>query len=94
MVVVHMKVLPTRVLHVSSDERVQHGPQQAGHAAVHYDGPLRVRQVQVVDQEKLRYEVRHTHHHATEDAGNQSDQGNATVCSWIRKMMSIWRGTL
>lgn len=73
---------------MGSDERVQHGPQQAGHAAVHDDGPLRVRPVQVVDQEKLRYEVGHAHHRAAEDAGDQSDQSDAAVRSWSRNMMS------
>ena len=74
--------VPTWVLHVSSEERVQHRPHQAGHAAVQDDRPLRVGHVQVVDQQALCYIVSHAHRQPTDEAGDQSDGSHSSVCPW------------
>lgn len=74
--------VPTWVLHVSSQEGVQHGPQQAGHASVHHDRPLGVGQVQVADQQQLCHEVGDAHHETTDEAGDEPNGSHSSVCSW------------
>lgn len=70
---------------MGSQERIQHGAQQSGHARVHDDWPLRVGQVEVVDQQKLCYKVSHADHKSAQEAGHQSDGSHSTICSCKRK---------
>lgn len=74
---------------MSSQEGVQQRPHQAGHSAVHHDGPLGVRQVQVANQQELRYEVSHAHREPAEEAGDQPDGSDSPVCSWRAKERNV-----
>ena len=67
---------------MSSQEGVQHGAHQPGHASVQHDWPLGVRQVQVADRQQLCHKVSHAHGEATEEAGDESDGRDAAVGSW------------
>lgn len=84
----HNRYVATWILHVGSDERVQHGAQQAGHAPVHDEGPLRVGHMQVVDQQQLCHKVSCPHQQPAEKAGDQSNQGHAAIRTFTIKTLA------